>query len=455
MAPLACLLKEQGHQVRGTDLPLYPPMSTLLSEAGIEPMVGYDPTHLQPKPDLVVVGNAVPRTNPEAEEVERLGLDHMSMPQALSHFFLENRRPLVIAGTHGKTTTTSIAAWVYTDCDRDPGYLIGGVPLDLGRSFESGTGDRFVIEGDEYNAAYFDRGPKFLHYRPETLILTSVEYDHADLYASPEALIEAYESLVEIVPPEGLLIACGDTPELRDVARHARCRVVYYGVDISNDIRLMEPLETTGSGTRAQIHDGGIFSTDGEIHEINLELAGEHNALNALAVWIAARSDGIDATTVAGALARFRGVRRRQEELGTSREVTVVDDFAHHPTAIAKTLDALRDRYPGRRLVAVFEPRSLTAGRAFFFDAYIEAFERADRVHLAPVFHASRLSDEERINSRGLVEKLTEQGTEASDSATIDEMLEKIVSDSREGDLIVTMSSGSFENLPRRILEAL
>ncbi len=455
MAPLACLLKEMGHRVRGSDQPLYPPMSTLLSDAGIVPLVGYDPAHLEPHPDLVVVGNAIPRSNPEASEVEQLGLDHMSMPQALSHFFLNERKPLVIAGTHGKTTTTSIAAWVYTDCDRDPGYLIGGVPVDLGRSFQRGTGERFIIEGDEYNAAYFDRGPKFLHYQPETLILTSVEYDHADLYPDPDTLVRAYEQLVRIVPQEGLLIACGDTSDVREVAAYAKCRVVFYGTGEENDVRLLEPIVTTDGGSRFRLDDGGFFGTENEEHEIQLALAGGHNALNAIAVWIAARSDGIDSEAAARALGRFGGVRRRQEELGTRAGITVLDDFAHHPTAVSKTLEALRDRYPGRRLIAIFEPRSLTAGRAFFFDAYIKAFALADRVFLAPVFHAARLSPEERIDIQGLVDELTARGTETTASSSIDEMLETIVAETKTGDLVVTMSSGSFENLPNRILAAL
>ncbi|HMB53120.1 MAG TPA: Mur ligase domain-containing protein, partial [Thermoanaerobaculia bacterium] len=203
MAPLACLLQDEGHAVRGSDGPLYPPMSTLLAEAGIEPIVGYRPSNLDPEPDLVVVGNAVPRDNEEAVEAERRGLPLYSMPQALSRFFLAGRRPLVVAGTHGKTTTTSMAAWVYTDAGADPGFLVGGVPKNLGVSFRRGGGERFVVEGDEYNCAYFDRGPKFLHYRPETLILTSVEHDHADLYATPAALEDAYRRLVELVPPDG------------------------------------------------------------------------------------------------------------------------------------------------------------------------------------------------------------------------------------------------------------
>ena len=308
MAPLACLLDELGHRVRGCDAPLYPPMSDLLAAAGIVPLVGYDPAHLDPAPDLVVVGNAVPRHNPVTAAAVERGLEQISMPQALARFFLAGRKPLVAAGTHGKTTTSSLAAWVYTACGADPGYLIGGVPLDLGRSFHAGAGERFVIEGDEYNAAWFDRGPKFLHYRPETAILTSVEYDHADLYKRPEDLLAAYRRLTEIVPAEGHLIACGDSAEVRRVAAGAGCPVTFYGLDPGNDLA-PAALEPRAGGTLMTLDD-----PDAGRLEIRLPMAGRHNAVNALAVWAAARRDGLPAGDVAAALERFRGVRRRQEE---------------------------------------------------------------------------------------------------------------------------------------------
>jgi UDP-N-acetylmuramate: L-alanyl-gamma-D-glutamyl-meso-diaminopimelate ligase len=262
MAPLACMLAEAGHHVRGSDNPLYPPMSTLLADCDIEPMAGYDAAHLEPAPDLVIVGNAVRRDNPEAVEAERRGLPAVSMPQALARFFLAGRRPLVVAGTHGKTTTTAIAAWVLADTGRDPGFLIGGLPRNFPHSFHAGGGDRFVVEGDEYNAAYFDRGPKFLHYLPETLILTSVEYDHADLYESPAALVTVYERLVEMVPPTGLVIADGDSPEVRSVTSRARCPVVHYGFAADNDLTIageVEPVAETAvpgkSGSRFRVLD--------------------------------------------------------------------------------------------------------------------------------------------------------------------------------------------------------
>jgi UDP-N-acetylmuramate: L-alanyl-gamma-D-glutamyl-meso-diaminopimelate ligase len=449
MAPLACLLQEQGHRVRGTDGPLYPPMSTLLAQAGIHPSVGYDPAHLAPRPDLVVIGNAIHRDNPEALEAERLGLERLSMPQALARFFLGDRRPLVVAGTHGKTTTTAMAAWIYTQCGADPGFLIGGVPRNLPTSFRAGSGERFIIEGDEYNAAYFDRGPKFLHYRPETLILTSVEYDHADLYASPEALHAAYTELIRLLPSGGLLVACGDTPKVRELAGLAPCRVIFYGLEEGNDLRPLDGIEVTPEGSRFRVQD-----EEGEV-EVTLPLAGGHNVSNALGVWAAARHDGLPAARVAAAFAAFQGVKRRLEELGTARGVTVVDDFAHHPTAVDKTLTALRQRYPGQRLVALFEPRSLTAGRQFFFEPYREAFTRADRVLFAPIFHSGRLREEERLDFHRLADALSESGVPATVCADTGDVLRRGLAEAREGDVLVTMSSGSFDGMPHRLIEAL
>jgi UDP-N-acetylmuramate: L-alanyl-gamma-D-glutamyl-meso-diaminopimelate ligase len=504
MAPLACLLQEQGHRVRGSDGPLYPPMSTLLERAGIRPCVGFDAAHLEPRPDLVVVGNAVRHDNPEAVAAEQLCMPLLSMPQALAHFFLQGRRPLVVTGTHGKTTTTAMAAWVYTQCGAEPGYLIGGAPCDLAGSFAGGRGDlqgvpawpreaapadlqgepsgecrmstldvrrpawpreaapadwqgvhggaarRFIVEGDEYNAAYFDRGAKFLHYRPETLILTSVEYDHADLYASPEALREAYRQVIAQLPADGLLVACGDTAEVRELARRAPCRTLLYGLAESNDVRPLGAIESLPDLSRFRVADAG-----GGDATIELPLAGGHNVANALAVWAAARRDGLPAAAVAAALARFHGVKRRLEELGGSRGIVVVDDFAHHPTAVGKTLAALRQRYPGRRLVAIFEPRSLTAGRRMFFDAYRQAFAGADRVLFAPTFHSGRLGPEERLDFASLATALTAGGIAADRCADLDGLLARAIAESRQGDVLVAMSSGSFEDLPRRLLAAL
>lgn len=449
MAPLACLLQEQGHRVRGTDGPLYPPMSTLLERAGIRPLVGYDPAHLEPRPDLVIVGNAIHRNNPEAVEAERLGLPMLSMPQALARFFLSRHRPLVVAGTHGKTTTTALAAWVYTACGADPGYLIGGAPRDLPASFHDSAGERFIIEGDEYNAAYFDRGPKFLHYLPDTLILTSAEYDHADLYPDPETLWAAYSRLLRLLPPSGLVVACGDDPKVRELAAAAPCRVLFYGLDPANELHPEGSIEACPEGSRFRVHE------ETGVTEILLPLAGSHNVSNALAVWAAARHDGLSAADVASALHRFHGVKRRLEELGTRSGVTVVDDFAHHPTAVEKTLIALRQRYPGRRLVVLFEPRSLTAGRNFFYEPYRDAFAHADRVLFAPIFHEGRLSAAERLDFGSLAEELTAAGIPATVGANTDDLFRRALDEAREGDVLATMSSGSFDGMPYRLYEGL
>ncbi len=454
MAPLACLLKGEGHRVRGADGPLYPPMSTLLAAAGIEPAVGFDAAHLDPAPDLVVVGNAVPKSNVEAVEAERRGLERLSMPEALARFFLAGRKPLVVSGTHGKTTTSAMAAWVYARCGGDPGYLVGGVPRDLPGSFARGSGPRFIVEGDEYNAAYFDRGAKFLHYQPETLVLTSVEHDHADLYPTPESLHAAYRKLIALLPPDGLLAACGDEPMVRALAAEAPCKVVTFGLDPANDVHPLA-LESTARGTLVRVHDrregaGSDTDTDAFL----LPLWGAHNASNALGVWIAARRDGFSAAAVSAALGSFHGVKRRQEEVGEGGGVLVVDDFAHHPTAVGKTLAGLRQRYPGRRLVALFEPRSLTAGRSFLFDAYVDAFAVADRLHLAPTFHAGRLSDEERLDLPALAERLAGRGVDATVHASIDALIDRALAEAIAGDVLVTMSSGSFGGAPQRLAAA-
>ncbi len=450
MAPLACLLQEMGHRVRGSDNPLYPPMNTLLDAAGIEPMVGFDIAHLEPAPDLVIVGNAVPRHNPQALETERLGIDRISMPQALSRFFLSQRKPLVVAGTHGKTTTTSMASWIYTACETDPGFLVGGVPRNLGRSFHQGTGPRFIIEGDEYNAAYFDRGAKFLHYRPETAILTSVEYDHADLYPDPDSLLAAYEKFVVLPPKDGLVVACGDSPEVRRVAGIAGCPVIFYGLEEHNDLHPAGPVVAGPDGSRFTVRDPEV----GEV-EIHLPMTGLHNVCNLLAVWAVARRDGLDPHAVAEAFSRFQGIKRRLDVVGSHAGVTVIDDFAHHPTAVGKTIAALGEQFPERRIVVAFEPRSLTAGRSFFYQAYLDAFGGADRIFLAPIFHAQRLAAEDRLDSAGLAAELTDRGVATTRTESNEELLEKVLAEARTGDVVVTMSSGKFDDLPRRVLAGL
>jgi UDP-N-acetylmuramate: L-alanyl-gamma-D-glutamyl-meso-diaminopimelate ligase len=450
MAPLACLLQELGHRVRGSDAPLYPPMSDLLTSAGIVPLPGFHESHLEPAPDLVIIGNAVRRDNPEALAAEARGIPILSMPQALYRFCLEGRRPLVVAGTHGKTTTSAMAAWALSACGTDPGYLIGGVPLDLPSSFHLGAGERFVVEGDEYNAAYFDRGPKFLHYRPETLILTSAEYDHVDLYPEPETLCRAFAALIATLPASGLLVACGDCPEVRELAARAPCPVTFYGLQEGNDVRPLEAPRQHGNGCACPIGGPG-----GAAAELALSVAGRHNLSNALAAWAVTLADGHGAQAAADALSRFRGVMRRLQEVGTARGVVVVDDFAHHPSAVAQSLSALRQRYPGRRLVALFEPRSLSAGRSLFHDAYLDAFRGADRVLFAPIYYRARLSPDEALDLDALSRQLTARGTAAAVAEDLETLLGQALQELQPPAVAVCMSSGDFGGLPRRLLEGL
>jgi UDP-N-acetylmuramate: L-alanyl-gamma-D-glutamyl-meso-diaminopimelate ligase len=449
MAPLACLLQARGHFVTGSDGPLYPPMSDLLRAAGIRAFEGYDAAHLAPAPDVVVVGNAVRRDNAEAVEAERLGLTRLSMPETLARYFLADRRPLVVAGTHGKTTTSAMAAWAWSQCGRAPGFLIGGVPIDLGASFRLGDGERFVVEGDEYNAAYFDRGAKFLHYQPETLLLTSVEYDHADLYPTPQSLLDAYARLIDLVPESGLIVACGDSAEVRQLAAAARAEVIFYGEDKANDVRLLGVSAADSAGIRFHLGDEG-----GAEHELAMPLWGVHNALNALAVWTAGRRDGLDAGALARAFAAFRGVKRRQELLADRSGIVVIDDFAHHPTAVEKTLASIRMRYPGRRVLACFEPRSLTAGRAFLLAGYSRAFALADRAYFAPIFHHARLAPEERLDLATLAAGLSGAGTPCVLAPDLESLRQQVLAEAKAGDVVLTMSSGSFGGLPRALADA-
>lgn len=453
MAPLAVMLRDAGFHVTGSDNAAYPPMGDMLREAGIAVQLGFGPGNLDPRPDLVVMGNAVSRSNPEAEAVEALGIEKTSFPAALGRFFLGRAgRSLVVAGTHGKTTTTGMLAHCLTLAGADPGYLVGGLVRDLGKLAAAGGGEYFVVEGDEYDTAYFDKGPKFLHYRPSAAILTSVEFDHADIYSDVEHVKSSFRKLAGILPPNGPLVACVDYPHLRSaIDKAGQYRLVPYGLR-SPDGWEPRSIEVGPEATKFELFWKGRRDTT-----LRLSLAGEMNVLNATAVYGLCRELGVELGAVAEGLATYKGAARRQEIVGEAAGVTVLDDFAHHPTAVGLTLAAIRARFAGRRLWAVFEPRSNTSRRAVFQEAYATALGGADCVALSAVFRKENdpLKPEEMLSTDRLIADLSARGIPAWTDAGPDEILARLRGEVREGDVVVCMSNGAFGGLPRRLLEAL
>jgi UDP-N-acetylmuramate: L-alanyl-gamma-D-glutamyl-meso-diaminopimelate ligase len=454
MASLAGMLKEKGFRVTGSDNDVYPPMSTQLEQLGIRLSSPYKEDNIPADADLVVVGNAVSRDNPECLEAVRRNLPLLSMPEALAEFFIGGRESVVVAGTHGKTTTTSLAAWTLFALGDDPSFLVGGVPKNFPVSYRIGGGPRFVVEGDEYDTAYFDKGPKFLHYRPKTVLLTSVEFDHADIYRDLDHLKESFRKLARLIPEDGLLIACADYPDVVELAGEARCPVVFYSA-----AEAMPSLPQGAVLHRVDgLHEEGGFSRfrlDGDGPEYRLRLPGRHNAANAAAVAIACLRAGFPPESIAGAMAGFEGVRRRQEVVGEFGGVLVVDDFAHHPTAVRETVRAVRGRWPGRRVIAVFEPRSNTSRRNVFQNEFAAALAEADSVVVAGVFGAGKIPEAERMSPEQLAASVRALGREAAFVATVDEIVERLADYCRPGDLVLVMSNGGFGGIQQKLARRL
>ena len=449
MGALAGLLKQAGYDVSGADDGVYPPMSTHLAEQEIPVLEGYDPAHLDPPPDLTVVGNACTPTHPEAAYAREQRLVQQSFPEALAHCFLtEERRPLVVTGTHGKTTTTGLLVHLLRHAGRDPGYLVGGVPQDDGGSYALGTDAPFVLEGDEYDSAYFDKRPKFMHYRPRHAVVTSVEYDHADIFADPADYRGAFESFVGLLPPDGLLALCGDEPAVRALADQADATVRTYGLDDANDVRA-DDLTATPDGQRFSLRLGGART------EALLPMYGPHNVQNALAAALLAHREGVRRSAIVEGLASFAGMKRRQEVRGRPNDVLVLDDFAHHPTAVRTTIEAVRAAHPDRRLVAVFEPRSNSSRRKIFEASYGEAFDRADAAFLKapPVRHND--DADAMLDPDAVVRSIRDRGTPADAFEDVDGMLPALLDTLRPGDVALLMSNGSFDGLHDRLLAAL
>ncbi len=450
MVPLAALLLEEGHRVTGSDLKLYPPMSTTLERLGIPVADGFAAGHVPADCDVVVVGNAASRDNAEAAEATRRGLPVLSLPQAIRQYLLPGKTSIVITGTHGKTTTSALTAWLLLDSGRDPGFIVGGQMQNLGRGYRRGGGPHVVLEGDEYNAAFFDRGPKFLHYEPMHLFVGNIEYDHADLYPDLPSIIEAFRQVVRLPPRDGTVVVNADDPRVMDVARDARAAVVRASLDDPGADFSARDVTFGPEGTQFTLLEAGLPTA-----RLASPLSGMHNVRNALGAIALVRGLGVSSTEIARALPRFGGVKRRLEIKGEKNGILVVDDFAHHPTAVAGTLVAARAKFPGRRIWALFEPRSNTAGRKMFEEEYAEAFAGADAVVLAPVFHAKRLTPDKQIDRAALAARFTAAGKPGFAPEAIDEIPGILRREARPGDVLLLMSSGAFGGLPETLLDSL
>jgi len=450
MATLAAMLKARGLDVQGSDHGVYPPMSEFLAREQIRVFDGYDADNITSDIDMVVVGNAISRGNPELETVLDRKLRYCSLPEAIREHFLWDRRSIVIAGTHGKTTTTSMAAWLLTAGGEDPSLLVGGIAANFDGSYRLGSGRDFVIEGDEYDSAFFDKTAKFLKYLPDIAVIGNLEYDHADIYPDMEALRIAFRRLINLIPRNGLLILGADCPEARQLAGLARSPVETFGLSEGADWRAAE-LELVEDRTRFEVtYRGDRFG------HFEVPLYGEHNVRNALAALAIGYAVGISPDRLREGLKGFLGVRRRLEKRGEVRGVSVYDDFAHHPTAILETIRAVKFTHPGRRVWAVFEPRSATACRKIFQDDFIRAFHEsgADEVVLAAVYRAS-LPESERLSVDDIIAELRRRDMHARTLPGANEIVAAIAEEAREGDLVVVMSNGGFDGIHDKLLAAL
>jgi len=450
MAPVAGMLKERGFHVSGSDVNVYPPASTLLDSLGIRWNQGFREENLKPAPDLCVVGNVIARGNPEIEYILDEKLPYCSMPQLLEEYFIPRHTSIVIAGTHGKTTTTAMLAWIFQVAGRKPDFLIGGVAPNFGdRSYGLGGGEEFIIEGDEYETAFFDRGPKFLHYHPDELILTSLEYDHADIYPDLASIALQFRRLVNLVPRRGKVLIWGESPELRETVAKAFCPVETFGLTSECDWCAGD-IQWHDEATEFRVAFRGK-----EVTRVRTPVVGKHNVLDALAAIAIAYGRAIECEAIERALATFVSVRKRMEIKGEEHGVLVVEDFAHHPTAIRMTLEATRTRWPGRKIWAAIEPRSNTMRRKIFQDVLPDALAIADEIVIGPVSRAQLLEEVERLSPESIAESLVKRGRPAKAFESAAAIADYLASHAHSGDMVIVMSNGSFDGLSGKLLEKL
>ncbi len=451
MASLAGLLKQRGFKVTGSDAAAYPPMSDFLASMAIPVAQPYAEANLKPRPDWVVVGNAISRGNVELEHMLDERISFRSLPDTLYDFFLRTREPIVVAGTHGKTTTTAMLAWIFQSAGKDPSFLVGGIPENFGSSFALRQGKHFILEGDEYDTAFFDKGPKFLHYFPQAIILTSVEFDHADIFENLDAVKTAFKRLVNLVPRRGKIIAYDADSNLDECLAKAFTPIERYGIKQGSHWRMKNLKFEAGRTTWSVEREGAPWA------DFEFPLAGEYNVLNATAAAAMAANYGIEPAVIADALKSFKSVKRRLEVKAEIDGITIIDDFAHHPTAIAATLKALRTRYPKARLWALFEPRSNTLRRKVFQKELVGSLALADRVIVTTIFKPETVPENERLTTSAVVKAVKRCGRPARELADADAIVEAVVPELESGDVVAILSNGGFggiyEKLPRKLEE--
>ena len=449
MGSLAGMLIKAGHRVTGSDEAVYPPMSDELERLGISVFEGYRPENLDRRPDVIVIGNAISRGNPELEHLLNEGLYYTSMPAVIQEEFLRGRHSIVVAGTHGKTTTTSLMAWAMDQAGQSPSFLIGGVAENFSSSFRVTGGKYFVIEGDEYDTAYFDKGPKFMHYRPRTVILNNIEFDHADIYRDIEAVEFAFSRLINLVPGNGNLIAGWDSELVRKLAPRAFCPVAPFGTG-------------EGPGWRATSVDFGgeltsfVVMADQKLFgRYRTPLTGMFNVRNCLGVIAASERLGLDRKAVAEAMVTFKSVKRRMQVRGVARGVTIIDDFAHHPTAVRETLQAARQKYPGSPITAVLEPRSYTAQLKSFQTDFVNSLALADRIIISGLFHPERYTRDSGASPAEMARQLKKMGRDAASIENPDQIVSELAHTVKSGEIVVIMSNGAFGGIHDKLLAAL
>lgn len=450
MASLAGLLKDRGFKITGSDMNPYPPMSTQLESLGINIMKGYKAENLHPQPDFVIVGNVISASNEEAQELVKLKIPYTSLPKAMGEFIIGDRQSVVISGTHGKTTTTSMMAWAAENAGAKPGFLIGGIPKNFSQSFKNPEGNFFVIEGDEYDTAFFDKVPKFVHYKPKHVILTSVEFDHADIYKDLQAVKDSFSRLMKLIPEDGTLLACAEDVNVMELRQLAKCKNSFtYGFGVNADFRA-KVLFQNEKGLGFEVHHRGEI-----LGPYSMQITGDYNILNATAVVAMSKILGFSENRIQIAMESFEGVKRRQEILGEPGGILVIEDFAHHPTAVRETVKGIQKKYPQRKVFSVFEPRSATSRRKVFQKDYVEAFKGSHEVLLAKAFDQTKIDEENRFSSHELVADLRSAGVTADDFDSADHIVAALKARAKKGDVILIMSNGGFDGIYGKLMAAL